>query len=68
MCEHTAKCWGIKMIVLGLILVLVPWLLPSWNIWMVLGVLAIIKGIWMLFMPCCSCQKKEEKPAAKKKK
>lgn len=65
MCEHTAKCWAMKMVVVGVIIILVR-LLTTWDIWIVLGTLAIIKGLIMFFMPACPC-KCEAKPAAKKK-
>ncbi len=62
----TPKCNAIKLLVLGLILILVT-LYTDWNIWVVLGVLLIIKAIVMFFMPNCCCQSKvPDKPSRKK--
>jgi hypothetical protein len=61
----TPKCKAIKMLIFGLILILVT-LYTTWNIWVVLGVLLIIKAIIMFFMPTCCCSKSAEKPVKKK--
>ncbi|MBS3079148.1 hypothetical protein J4218_03435 [Candidatus Pacearchaeota archaeon] len=62
----TPKCKAVKFLVLGLILILVTLYTP-WNIWVVLGVLLIIKAIIMFFMPNCACHgKNQEKPARKR--
>jgi uncharacterized protein YjeT (DUF2065 family) len=63
--EHTPKCIGMKMLVLGIVLILVR-LYTTWDIWVVLGVLAVIKGLILLLMPNCCCDKKQCKPEKKK--
>lgn len=58
----TPRCMAIKLLVLGIILILVR-LYTSWDIWIVLGVLAIIKAIMLFAMPVCPCQtQNKEKP------
>ena len=53
---YCAKCHGSKWIVFGLILI-VNQLYLKWDIWVVLGVLVVLKGIMKLSMPSCShCQ------------
>lgn len=51
---YCGKCHGAKWIVLGIILILVRWYYPLWDIWVVLGVLILLKGIMKLAMPSCS--------------
>ena len=51
------KCWGAKWIVVGLVLVLVRWFYPLWDIWLGIGVLVLLKGVMKLAMPMCGhCQ------------
>lgn len=53
---YCAKCHGAKWVVFGLILI-VNQLYLKWDIWVVLGVLVVLKGIMKLAMPSCShCQ------------
>lgn len=47
-----AKCWGAKFIVIGAILVANQYWL-KWDIWVVIGVLLILKGVMKLSMPTC---------------
>ena len=46
----TPKGMAVKMLVLGIILILVR-LFTTWDIWVVLGVLLVIKAILMFLMP-----------------
>jgi len=53
---YCAKCHGAKWVVFGLILI-VNQLYLKFDIWVVLGVLIVLKGIMKLAMPSCShCQ------------
>ena len=56
----TPKCIGIKLLIFGLILILAS-LYTTWNIWIVIGVLLIIKAIIMFIMPVCPCQKEKSR-------
>ncbi|MBU1198960.1 MAG: hypothetical protein KKF46_08515 [Nanoarchaeota archaeon] len=58
----TPQCMAAKMLVFGIILILVR-LFTTWDIWVVLGALLIIKAIIMFIVPVCSCE-----TSAKKKK
>ncbi len=52
MCECCeGKAWAIKLLVLGIILIAVRLYKPSWDIWVVIGVLAIIKSIIIFVLP-----------------
>ena len=51
-----AKCWGVKYLVVGIVLVANQWWF-KWDIWVVIGVLLILKGVIKLAMPACGhCQ------------
>ena len=51
-----AQCWGAKFIVVGAVLIANQWWF-KWDIWGVIGVLLILKGVIKLSMPACShCQ------------
>ncbi len=56
----TPRCIAAKLLILGIILVLVR-LYTQWDIWIVLGVILIIKAIIMFIMPVCPCQKTSRK-------
>ena len=53
-----AKCWGAKYIILGVILI-VTQLYTDWDIWVVIGVLLILKGVVKLAMQTCGHCKPE---------
>ena len=60
------KCWGVKYIVVGLILIAnQQWF--QWSWWLVIGALLVLKGVLKLAMPmgCGHCQ---TMPAKKGKK
>lgn len=56
----TPRCVATKLLVMGVILILVR-LYTAWDIWVVIGVLLIIKAIIMFFMPVCACETKPKK-------
>ena len=55
------KGMGLCMLVLGIIFILIPFY-TDWNIFIVLGVLMIIKALMMFVMPMCC---KDKKPMAR---
>jgi hypothetical protein len=59
MCDCKPQCMAIKLLVFGLVIVLAR-LFTEWDIWIVVGVLLIIKAIVMFVMSLCPCCKKEK--------
>jgi len=58
------KCFAWMLIAVGATLILVT-VYTTWNIWIVIGALLVLKGILKLAKPMCAhC---EGKPAVKKK-
>jgi len=57
--HHNPKHIAIKLLVIGLILVLVR-LYTSWDIWVVIGAILIIKAIILFIMPG-HCTKENKK-------
>jgi hypothetical protein len=55
--ECTTQCKAGKMLVFGIILVLVR-MFTDWDIWLVIGVLLIVKALSLFLMPKCMCQTK----------
>lgn len=55
------KCMASKLLIAGIILILTR-LYTSWDIWVVIGSLLVIKGILLFVMPNCHCniEKKKE--------
>ena len=51
-CGMCTKCHAGKYIVVGLILLANQYYL-KWDIWVVLGVLLVLKGVLKLVKPCC---------------
>jgi len=60
---YMPKHKGLKLLILGIVLVLVR-LYTLWDMWVVIGTLLIIMGLLKLLMPSKCCTKA---PAAKKK-
>ncbi len=56
----TPACMGIKLLILGIILIVNQYYF-KFDIWMVIGVLLIIKAIIMFIMPVCACNKNKKK-------
>ena len=54
--ECTPRCQAVKLAVLGIILLLAR-IYTTWDIWIVIGVLLIIRAILTLIIPVCPCQK-----------
>ncbi|MFH1182318.1 MAG: hypothetical protein V1702_05135 [Candidatus Woesearchaeota archaeon] len=52
--HHSHQCIACKLLVLGIVLILVR-LYTSWDMWVVIGTLAVIKGILLFMMPVCPC-------------
>jgi len=52
----TPGCIGAKLLVMGLVLILVR-IYTQWDIWVVLGVILIIKAVMMFIMPVCACNR-----------
>jgi hypothetical protein len=59
---HTCSAWSI--ILIGIIVILARYI--NWDIWTVLGIILVIKGLASISHPVCPHDK--AKPAAKKKK
>ena len=64
--ESNHKACG--MLLFGIVLILVRLYKPSWDIWLVLGVLLVIKGLIHCTMSKCCCKAKATVKAPKKKK
>jgi len=56
----SSKCWAMKLLVVGLVFILNQYLF-KFDIWVVIGVIMIIKAIMMFIMPTCMCQTKSGK-------
>jgi uncharacterized membrane protein HdeD (DUF308 family) len=55
---HGHGWMGLKMLIFGVILILVT-LFTTWNVWLVIGILLVIKAIIMLIMgAACKGKKK----------
>ncbi|MBI2653532.1 hypothetical protein HYX02_01850 [Candidatus Woesearchaeota archaeon] len=60
------KCWAAKFIVVGLVLIANQYWF-GWDIWVVIGVLLVLKGVLKLAMPggCGHCKPSEMKKGKK---
>ena len=63
-CGHTRQCHGLMAIVVGAVLFVTAMNWPQ-NIWQVIGVFLILKGVMKLAMPKCPCQNKMDKKSKK---
>jgi len=50
----TPQGMGVKMLIIGVILVLVR-MYTVWDIWLVIGAIIGVKGLIMILMPKCTC-------------
>ena len=52
-----SKCWGMKYLVIGIVFIAARWY-TTWDIWVVIGVLLVLKGLMKFAMPmgCSHCQ------------
>jgi hypothetical protein len=64
--ECTTQCVATKLLVIGIVIVLAR-LYTTWDIWVVIGALLIIKAVLLYVMPVCGCQTKAAKDSKKKK-
>lgn len=57
----TPRCWAMTLLFLGIVLILVR-IYTVWDVWIVLGVLLILKGFLVLIIPnCCQTKPKSKK-------
>lgn len=47
----TSKYQSMKLLLLGIIFILIGYYKPNWNIGVVIGVLLILKAIWVTLIP-----------------
>ena len=68
--ECKSKCKGTMLVIMGLVLIVVTIFKPTWNIWIVIGTMLVIKGGLKLFMSrnCCTVEAPTAKPVSKAKK
>ncbi len=59
-CNCTPRCMAAKLLVLGIILILIR-MYTTWDMWIVIGALLVIKAVLIFFMPVCGCQTKKKK-------
>jgi hypothetical protein len=52
--EYCGKCWGIVIIVIGVVIVANAWL-SFINPWLLIGVLLITGGVLRMRWPTCGC-------------
>jgi len=57
---HTSQCRATMLLIVGIILI-VARLYTTWDIWVVIGGLLVVKAICIYIMPNCKCTTKKKK-------
>ena len=64
----SSKCKSMKWLALGIILILIGYYRPLWNIGIVIGVFLILKAIWVTLMPACPyCSQKSSNSKSRRR-
>jgi hypothetical protein len=58
--ECIPQCIAVKLLIIGIVLILVR-MYTTWDIWVVIGTILIIKALMMFIMPTCMCATKKKK-------
>jgi hypothetical protein len=63
----TPKCKSMKLLILGIVIILLD-IYTRWDLWLVIGILLIIKAIWVTLMPRCPyCSPRQSNSRPKKR-
>lgn len=63
----TPKCKSMKLLIMGIVIILLD-KYTQWDLWLVVGVLLILKAVLVLFMPKCPyCSPKESNSKPKRR-
>jgi len=57
--ECKPQCMAIKMLIIGGVIILSR-IYTTWDIWVVIGSLMLLKGLCLFIMPICGCNKKKK--------